>query len=365
MIEIVSILKAAEDEETLSVDYAKKIVFDILNKEYVASKTKPAEASKITFNNFVAEYIRQCETGERLKQKSTQMIAASTVKGYKGFQAQLKAYQKKRHKTIDFDDITLEFYDDFKRFFIEKQYSPNTIARHIRILKIILHAAKDMKLTTKDDFENSHFSADWVDVDNVYLTEEQIDEMYELDLSKRKAWEQARDVFVVGCLTGQRVSDYKRIKMTMIEKLRDGNDYLHIRQQKTDKWIYIPLDERVRKVLEKYDGELPVISDQKINEYIKKVGEQLGWTWNAGIKERRGSIEYTSNKRFCDCIKTHTARRSFATNAYKNNIPLSSIMAITGHSSETMLKKYLKLDEEEKAIMASRDFRALIKKKIL
>lgn len=54
-------------------------------------------------------------------------------------------------------------------------------------------------------------------------------------------------------------------------------------------------------------------------------------------------------------MTTHTARRTWATNAYKNHVPLSSIMAVTGHTSESMLCKYLKLNEEEKGLNAARD----------
>jgi integrase len=67
-------------------------------------------------------------------------------------------------------------------------------------------------------------------------------------------------------------------------------------------------------------------------------------------------MEYKSKKKFYECIKTHTARRTFATNAYKAGVPLSAIMAVTGHSSEAMLKRYLKLDDKERAILASAEF---------
>ena len=104
------------------------------------------------------------------------------------------------------------------------------------------------------------------------------------------------------------------------------------------------------------ESKLPKIYDQHLNDRIKVVGLLLGWTEPAGLEERRGTLRYQSKKRFCDAIKTHTARRTFATNAYKRKISLSSIMVITGHSSEKMLRKYLKLDNEEKAMLAAAEF---------
>ncbi|KAB5286527.1 tyrosine-type recombinase/integrase, partial [Bacteroides stercoris] len=78
-----------------------------------------------------------------------------------------------------------------------------------------------------------------------------------------------------------------------------------------------------------------------------------------GFDEKR--LNPKRGRRFCDMLLSHTARRSFATNAYKAGVPLPSIQAITGHSSEAQLRRYLKLDAEEKAVIALKDFKGIIK----
>ncbi len=380
----------------LTLASAKSIVAKILRQEALKeiekmrkeADTTSAEAKRMTLKEFIREFIRQCETGERLKRKSTRKVTDSTIKNYKGTLAQLEEYEQSSHHVIDFDDMTLDFYENWKQFFIRKRYSPNTIGRHIRNLKIFLYAARDMKLTTTTDFESSRFSADREDVDNVYLTDERVKQMYEFNPTdqeqlrmiierapqkerpvlreltekeiSRQRLEEAKDIFVVGCLTGQRVSDYKRISQDMIEQLRDGRTYIRIIQEKTDKEVFLPLDIRVQLILNKYGGRLPNIYDQHLNERIKIVGRLLGWTEKAGIMEHRGLMQISSRKKFYECIKTHTARRSFATNAYKRGVSLSSIMAVTGHSSEQMLRKYLKLDNKERAILAAAEFDQLM-----
>lgn len=393
-------LDAMLEAGSIDRNEAKKYVNSILRQEIVKElEFHKAEAEAIkekeqrtTLMEWIETYISQCESGERLKQKSAKMISEGSIKSLKGTLSQLKHYQEARHKIIDFDDITLNFYDDWRKFFLEKKdkkgnprpYSLNTIGRHIKNLKTFLFAAEDMKLTTTTDFKSARFSADSVDVENVYLTEERLQEMYQTDFTDpetikhlmelapnsmereylkeqlvRRTPEllnEAKDIFVVGCLTGQRVSDYKRINSSMIRTLSDGNDYIYLQQEKTSKWIYIPLDLRVRAILSHYHGKLPHIYDQDLNERIKLVGRFLGWRENAGIKELHGSMEIPTNKAFYECIKTHTARRTFATNAHKHNIPFSAIMTITGHSSEKQLRKYLKLDREEKAILAAAEF---------
>ena len=170
------------------IKYAlRQDIIEEVQRQKVERAKQEEEEKRMTLMVWIAEFIKQCETGERLKQKSAKQITPGTIRSYKGTLAQLEAYQEKRHKVIDFDDVTLDFYDDWRRFFLEKKdargnsrpYSPNTIGRHVKNLKIFLYAAKDMKLTTNTDFESRKFAADSQDVDNVYLTEERVQQMYE------------------------------------------------------------------------------------------------------------------------------------------------------------------------------------------
>ena len=339
-------------ERIHEIVYAEQIAAE---KERAKAEAKALEEEQATdFNDFITQFIHECETGKRKKKGGTTNISPGTVKSYKGFQSQFKAYQETRLKVIDFEDLTIEFYNDFRLFLTDKEYSPNTIARMVKICKTICYAAEQLKLM---DAANVRFGFDVIykDVDNVYLTEERIQELYEYDLSNRPAWEKVKDVFVVGCLTGQRVSDYKRINSKMIVTLSDGNRYIKLKQEKTGNVVYIPLDYRVAAILDKYNGTLPKVYDQKINDHIKEIGEALGWTEIVELDEQRGVMEYTAKKRFCDLLKTHTCRRSLATNMQKAGASLSSIMAITGHSSEQQLKTYLKLDESEKSMLAAKE----------
>lgn len=360
---IKKVVKTLENEEaSITSDLLKRRIYEIVNAEEISAEKErreieakeEEERNRISFNNFVANYIEECATGVRKKENSTMNVAPSTVKSYRGFFAQLKAYQESSDVVIDFADITVEFYEGFKKFMVDKNYSPNTIARMVKICKRMCYAAERAKLFDAKDIR-MNVKAKSREVDNIYLSEERVQELYNLDLSQHKAWERVRDVFVVGCLTGQRVSDYKRINKNMIVTLSDGNEYIKLKQEKTGKTVFIPLDYRVADILNKYDGTLPKLFDQKINDYIKKVGEMLGWIETVRFEEQRGSEEHTVEHRFCDMIKTHTARRSFATNMYRAGASLGSIMAITGHSSEEQLRIYLKLTDEEKAIAARKE----------
>ncbi|MCR5242991.1 MAG: site-specific integrase [Prevotella sp.] len=403
LMKIKRLLIAAEQDGTLNMELARKIIHNVISGEVADDVSKADQVPDVfqmpdaylepqpqqrkqTFMEFVEQYISECESGERTKTRSTKRMASSTLKRYRGVQEQLKEYQKKRHCVIDWDDITLDFYDDLKQFFIRKDYSPNTIALTIKVLKTFLYAARDMHLTTREDFTSRKFSADWEQVDNIYITQERLDEMADFDMSSyrkmkiraekyakddeerktllhalrrdvyRRSLSEARDVFVMGCLTGQRVSDYKRINADMVETIVGDRKFLHLVQLKTGKDVYVPYFDTMKRILDRYDGELPHVYEQHLNERIKVVGLLLGWTEPAGLTEHKGLMEYASEKRFCDAIKTHTARRTFATNAYKAGVPLSAIIAVTGHSSEEMLKRYLKLGSKERGLLAAEEF---------
>ena len=95
------------------------------------------------------------------------------------------------------------------------------------------------------------------------------------------------------------------------------------------------------------------------NFAIRLVAELLGWTWEPSLNGlRRGG--YEKGNRFCDMITSHTARRTFATNAYAAGVPLQSILVITGHSREERLRTYLRLDRQEKGIIAANAFEKLV-----
>lgn len=349
-------------------------------------KQEAVKQSNATLVQFVEQYIHECETGQRLKHKSNQRIKETTIKNYRAVLSNLRKYERDRKRTIVWDDVTLELYTDMTHYFVERNLSPNSIAGFHNCLKVMLYAARDLHLTTRDDFISHKWSIDYEQVDNIYIPEQRLREMAAVDFENvadltdrltryakdkeeldkllpclkrrhyRKRLAEARDIFLLGCLTGQRVSDYKRVSDDMIETIVGDRPFLHLRQEKTGKDVYVPYSDTIRDILNRYNGEMPKVNNQHFGIRIKVIGLLCGWIEPAGLSEHKGLLQYPSKKRFCDAIKTHTARRTFATNAYKNGIPLSAIMAVTGHSSEEMLRRYLKLGSKERALMAAAEF---------
>ena len=150
-----------EGNQANNLKVVREAIRVITNKELLQRKKEYRNEVKVTsspshdntFVGFCSRYIEECESGDRMKHlKTGQKISASYVKNLKGFRNQVLAYQKKNHIVLGFDDITMDFYRRFTRFFLDKQYSPNTIARHMRDLKTIMRAALDLKLTDNREF---------------------------------------------------------------------------------------------------------------------------------------------------------------------------------------------------------------------
>lgn len=386
--QVLARIKAAFEAEDFDPKKAKSVIesvkHDVLNGMMQVVEVKPK--GKMLFEDFLTTYIEDLKTGRRTKKGRTVKVTPAYIKGLRIIQTQIRNYQKEMHRKIGLDDMTMETRNSLVGYWKGRGLMPNAINSYMTDVRTVAKAAYEDKLTKCDDFRHSDFVPKKEEVDNIYLAPEQIQEMLELDLSTKEAvrerlealdisedekltqlskcrithirtLEHVRDVFIVGCLTGQRVSDYSRICEDMITEI-NGVEFILLTQQKTDKKVYIPMDRRVRQILDKYDGKLPHIHPNEMNKLIKTVGLMLGWTHDCGFDGKR--LNPKRGRRFCDMLLSHTARRSFATNAYKAGVPLSSIQAITGHSSEAQLRRYLKLDAEEKAVIALKDFEGII-----
>ena len=135
-----------------------------------------------------------------------------------------------------------------------------------------------------------------------------------------------------------------------IESINKEKKVIKVKTQKTDELVLIPMNRIVCEIIEKYEGNLPnAISNQKMNDYLKEVGQL------AKIKEVIEKVSTKGGKRIrekfykYELITVHTARRSFATNAYLFNVPAISIMKITGHRTEKNFLKYIKISQEDNA----------------
>jgi integrase len=303
---------------------------------------------RVTLTLFIESYIKDIEDGIRLTAKG-KAYARGTIKNYKGFQEQFIEFQKAIHKQIDFDDVTLSLKESLVAYFIKKNYSPNTIWRHIKHLKSIMNVAFEDDLHKNLDFQKRKFMTSQVATSEIYLNESELDALRKVDLSGKLHLDLARDVFLIGCYTAQRYSDYSRISKEHIKTTPGGNQIISLTQAKTGTPVIIPLWPELDSLLRKYDYTLPTTHEQKVNKYIKEVAQMAKITgMEADEVYTKGKMSHEYKPK-CDLVKTHTARRSGATNLYLKKYDLLSIMRMTGHKTEREFLKYIRISNEENA----------------
>lgn len=268
----------------------------------------------------------------------------------------LQRFQEYKGEAITFDSFDVRFYEQFVHFLtyeihqyrrkpIIKGLKINTAGKTIKHLKMFL---KDrMKKKIIPFFDLSHYKGMEEDVDSVYLSWEEIATIYHMDLSKHPHLEKHRDLLILGCLTGFRFSDYSTIKP---DEIRSG--MLYVTQQKTHSTVVVPLRPDAKAILiDKYQMQMPQVSNPDFNYYIKEVARLAGITDLVKISHKKGNKVSEEVKPKYAWVTSHTCRRSFCTNEYLAETPVDLIMAISGHTTEKAFRKYIKADRVQKAYM--------------
>ncbi|MBI9041686.1 tyrosine-type recombinase/integrase [Lutibacter sp.] len=281
---------------------------------------------------------------EKKNDKSDSANSPSTIKRYEYLKTILEDFKANTKFNLIFNKIDQDFYNSFLNYCITiRKHSANTLRRNVGLLKTFLNWSLEKNYTYKAEFKNFKSPKPQV-TDEIALSLEQVKEIYESDLSEKPKLQRVRDLFVFGCSTGMRISNYSKVCKNDIE---DG--YIKVTDKKNkDKQLKIPLNDFSLEILEKYDYELPIISTQKFNEYIKDVFEELKFDQNIKKVTRVGNEIIDTVQPFYERISSHTARRTFITVMKNKKIPDKVIMEFTGHKSLEVFNKYYKPNEEDK-----------------
>ncbi len=194
-------------------------------------------------------------------------LTTSTLTKYTNIKKHLKEYEEFNKTKLTFGSMDLLFYDAFINFLIYNQkMNNNTAYKNISLLKTFLNWSYERGINNYDYFKK--FKKKEYQVDIVTLTEEELLRIENLDLTNNQRLDKARDLFLFACYTGARFSDIENISGADIK-----NEIWFLRQVKTRTITEIPLFDRALNILKKYkdyEYTLPVISNQKLNKYIKE-----------------------------------------------------------------------------------------------
>jgi integrase len=277
-----------------------------------------------------------------IKEKITNDLS---VKPYLGTVNHLKNLSP----ALTFEDVDLNFYDKFVSYLKGEGLGENSIGGHVKRLKWIMSAALERDKHNNISFKKKAFKTLHEETDQIYLTRAEIRKLARKSLQPRL--KRIADAFVMNCHLGMRFSDLSQIQKQNFKK-EDGCDFLYMVQGKTREKIRIPVPPDAMPLIRKYKFTCPVINNkgklisvQKFNEYLKEAAEAAELDAMEDIRSD-GKVEKLPKY---SLIKSHTARRSFATNLFLEGVPVQNIMAITGHKKEETFLLYVRADQLTKS----------------
>lgn len=295
------------------------------------------------------------------------------------------------HKKYPFswDDIDQKLINKFITYLEKDHLSKSNIQKLMKDFKKLIKDAEIECIHDNFRARNLNYTIEVKDSDkstNIYLTTEELQGLYDMELTGTD--EQVRDIFLIGCFIGQRVSDYGRIEPEWFGKTINGVDVIRLEQKKTGNKVTIPIvGNQLEALLKKYDYRVPKISDAEIDRRIKDICERLSASIpSLAIKEKTILRKHERNALYTnkdggrklfeinekgECIKpkwamvaSQTARRTCVTNMYlarkSDGTPkytLAERMSVSGHKSESQYIKYIKcsLDEVAEMVAAAND----------
>ncbi len=326
--------------------------FAQLDKEFYRDDTE--ETHNVLFLDYMQIYISRYRS----------IRSPITIKKYVTTLNKLKEYEKEKRRRLRFEDVNIDFYNDFQIWFYGQGYSDNYFGSLIKIVKQIYREAKRVdKLHNFDHIEHKDFITTRRDSESIYLSESELLKIHHLEINKDiasviypkmpeyhieqivKSMLQVRDRFLIGAYTGLRVSDFKRLNEMNI------GEFIKMKTVKTGTNTVIPIHPVIREIIANGFDPSVTVSDQQTNKHIKEIAQLAGITEKVLIHTHiAGQVKQEYVEKY-KLVSSHTARRSFATNAYKAGVPTIAIMKITGHTKESTFLKYIKVSAEENATM--------------
>ena len=351
---IKDVYKQMEKEGVLITPQTFKNRLELKEVEEVKVKSEAVAADNVmTFTRWVDQFIKDCEEGNE-RQADGSKISLRTIQKYRTVQEQLNRFSVEVWgRQLDWSDFDDTFLNRYKAFRADQGLSTNTISKDKSVLKFWIKTANIRDIHTNKKWRAKSWQKEEIKTKKPALTEEELKALRIANMS-RESLNICRDLFLVSCWTGARISDLKRLP-EIIKNAWDQNSgscpiHISFVQEKTKTAVRIPVLPELRAIIEKWNGELPrVPAEQKMNKRIKEVCKEAGFERMVEIANTKANDNTRLNKQpLYELISNHTGRRTFATLIYKKGILSNGqLMSLTGHSSETAFLRYLDITTEE------------------
>ena len=338
--EIQDIFKKFEVEKIMPTQEQIKEAFNALHKP-IEEEVKPRKSTPNAFYKIFDEFVRDCGRQNDWTDSTYEKFAVV-----------------KNHLMNFRDGLTFDFFDekglnDYVTYLRDvKEMRNSTIGKQLSFLKWFLRWAFKKGLHQNNAYDSYKPKLKSTQKKIIFLTWEELNKLREFEIpAAKQALDRVRDVFLFQCFTGLRYSDVFNLRRSDIK-----GDHIEVTTVKTSDSLIIELNNHSKAILDKYkdvafedDKVLPVITNQKMNDYLKELAEL------AGINEPVRQTYYRGNERIDEVtpkyalLGIHAGRRTFICNALALGIPPQVVMKWTGHSDYKAMKPYIDIADDIKA----------------
>lgn len=302
-----------------------EISAEVLMNKYLGKEDKP---------KFLMEIFE--DHNKKMEASIGKGFKANTLKGYKSSVIHLTAYLQKDYKTSDLDIRKIDHafiigYEFYLR--TEKDISDVSVAKYMKHFRKIVNLCLAHRWIEYNPFVFYKNKAKAKDKE--FLSKQELDKI----VSKKfgiKRLEQVKDIFLFSCYTGLSYADVKKLTRSEIRKGNDGKLWIFTNREKNDNTSNVPLLAMPKQLMDKYSDHpdckmkgmaLPVLSNQKMNSYLKEIADLCGIT---------------------KTLTFHIARHTFATTVtLSNNVPIETVSRMLGHKDLRTTQHYAKVLDEK------------------
>ena len=366
-----AILAVANPKKSDAVKKAKKAEEDArlkAEREKAAeeeAKRKKKEQERANIWNFLNRFVDDIKSGKRLN--GNDPYTPGSCKAWNSFRRIYDGFDP-RHK-LTWNDVDRELVTKFLAHLTLLDYMGSSVNKYLVSFRAIVGYAyadglhnndRALSCFSKRKVEESDKAAE------IYLNDEELQALAKMKLTGLK--DQVRDIFLIGCYTCQRVSDYNNIQPEDFTTTAKGTPIIRLIQQKTRNEVKIPImNPNLKAICEKYNYNIPSVIDVLINRYIKEILKELSkkvpslatkiptkLTMKQKKNEELGKLSIERNSKGevvmprYSCVTTHTARRSGITNMYlSHKYTIVQMMHVSGHKTQKTFMDYIKLSSDE------------------
>ncbi len=307
---------------------------------------------------FLGYYITKLESGEMLLSNKTRTAARRTVIGWGTFRGILErfleSYKDKHGCTLKWSGIDASMGQEFITWMAAEGYTSLTVSKTLSKFRSLANLARTrFKLHRNDTTDAALKFTESTEgqLKHAYLSEDELLALYQMELDEERA--RFRDVFLVMCLSGQRISDCCNISKEDIFTAPDGTKIWRFKQQKTNQIVEVALVGMLGRIFDKYD-KMPTVRPIRENEAIKDIMKELSQSIptlaehitvtnrkRKGQRSEDGKEAEISVPRW-QAISNHSGRRTLITNALDSGrYTMPQIMAMSGHKSISSFEAYI------------------------